>query len=276
MNLFVFQIHTMDQPMSFLKFSNYLLTAVRIGLANTSSMKINNTGRLYLIPNVIGKIHPLEVLPIAVKKIIETLNCFIFEKEKAGRAFVKSISPNTNQNNLKIYLLNKYTSETNLAEMMTPLKKGVDIGLITDAGCPGIADPGANIVALAHTENIRVIPLVGPSSVLLAIMSSGLNGQSFSFNGYLPIEKLKRKKAIKLYEIRSIEQKQTQVFIETPYRNNILLDELTKTLRPKTLLSVACDITLPTEFIKTYYNEFWRINKVDLNKRPAIFSFLGS
>lgn len=232
-------------------------------------------GRLFLIPNVLGDTAPLEVMPISVKKTMESLRCFVFEKEKAGRAFVKSISPNIPQDNIKVHLLNKFTEEDELNAMLLPLLGGEDIGLITDAGCPGVADPGAALVALAHTNNIRVIPLVGPSSILLAIMAAGLNGQSFAFNGYLPIDKSERRKAIKQFEKKSIELNQTQLFIETPYRNNALLDELSKVLRPKTLVSVACDITLHTEFIKTATAEAWRKNKEDLHKRPTVFSLLG-
>jgi 16S rRNA (cytidine1402-2'-O)-methyltransferase len=232
-------------------------------------------GRLFLIPNVLGDTAPLEVMPISVKKAMESLRCFVFEKEKAGRAFVKSISTNIPQDNIKVHLLNKFTEEDELNAMLLPLLDGEDIGLITDAGCPGVADPGAALVALAHTNNIRVIPLVGPSSILLAVMAAGLNGQSFAFNGYLPIDKSERRKAIKQFEKKSIELNQTQLFIETPYRNNALLEELSKVLRPKTLVSVACDITLPTEFIKTVTAEAWRKNKEDLHKRPTVFSLLG-
>ena len=232
-------------------------------------------GRLFLIPNVLGDTAPLEVMPISVKKTMESLRCFVFEKEKAGRAFVKSISPNIPQDNIKVHLLNKFTEEDELNAMLLPLLDGEDIGLITDAGCPGVADPGAALVALAHMNNISVIPLVGPSSILLAVMASGLNGQSFAFNGYLPIDKSERRKAIKQFEKKSIELDQTQLFIETPYRNSALLEELSKVLRPKTLVSVACDITLPTEFIKTATAEAWRKNKEDLHKRPTVFSLLG-
>ena len=238
-------------------------------------MSTKTSGRLFLIPNVLGDTAPLEVMPISVKKTIEALRCFVFEKEKAGRAFVKSISPNTHQDNITVHLLNKFTTEEDLTAMLLPLQNGEDMGLITDAGCPGVADPGASLVARAHANNMRVIPLVGPSSILLAVMAAGLNGQSFAFNGYLPIDKGERRKAIKQYEKKSIERNQTQVFIETPYRNNALLDELSKALRPKTLLSVACDITLPTEFIKTAAAEAWRNNKEDLHKRPTVFSFLS-
>ena len=238
-------------------------------------MSTQTTGRLFLIPNVLGETAPLEVMPLSVKKTIEALRCFVFEKEKAGRAFVKSISPNIPQDTIVVHLLNKFTTEEDLTAMLVPLQRGEDMGLITDAGCPGVADPGAALVARAHINNIRVIPLVGPSSILMAVMAAGLNGQSFAFNGYLPIEKDERKKAIKAYEKKSIELNQTQVFIETPYRNNALLDELSKVLRPTTLLSVACDITLSTEFIKTATADTWRNNKEDLHKRPAVFSILG-
>ncbi len=238
-------------------------------------MSTQTTGRLYLIPNVLGDTAPLEVMPISVKKTIEALRCFVLEKEKVGRGFVKSICPNIPQDNIRVHLLNKFTTEEDLTAMLLPLQKGEDMGLITDAGCPGVADPGAALVARAHINNIRVIPLVGPSSILLAVMAAGLNGQSFAFNGYLPIDKAERRKAINEFEKKSIELNQTQVFIETPYRNMALLNELSKALRPKTQLSVACDVTLPTEFIKTATAETWRNNKEDLHKRPAVFSLLG-
>lgn len=236
---------------------------------------MKTSGTLYLIPNVLGDTAPLEVIPMSVKKIIEELQYFIFEKEKAGRAFVKRISPNIQQPNLVVFLLNKFTLTDELHEMITPLLEGKDVGLITDAGCPGIADPGADLVALAHKNNIRVTPLVGPSSILLAVMASGLNGQSFAFNGYLPIEKSERKKAIKHFEKISKENGQTQVFIETPYRNNTLLEDLLKSLRPQTMLSITCDVTLPSEFIHTSAVEAWRTSNLDFNKRPAVFSFLA-
>ena len=233
-------------------------------------------GTLFLIPNALGDTAPLEVIPMSVKKTIEDLRHFVFEKEKAGRAYVKRISPKVPQNTIAVFLLNKFTTPEELLEMLTPLKNGENMGLITDAGCPGIADPGADLVALAHQNNIRVTPLVGPSSILLAVMASGLNGQSFAFNGYLPIDKAERKKAIKQFEKKSKEIQQTQVFIETPYRNNALLEELCKSLHPETRLSVACDITLPTEHIKTQTAANWKKNKEDFLRRPAVFSILAS
>lgn len=231
---------------------------------------------MFLIPNVLGDTAPLEVVPMSVKKTIESLRYFVFEKEKAGRAFVKRICPSVPQNAIGVFLLNKFTTTEALHEMLVPLQNGENVGLITDAGCPGIADPGADLVALAHQNHIRVTPLVGPSSILLAVMASGLNGQSFAFNGYLPIDKAERKKVIKQFEKKSKEIQQTQVFIETPYRNNALLEELCKSLRPETRLSIACDLTLTTEFIRTEAAENWKKIKADLLRRPAVFSFLAS
>mgnify|MGYP006172785789 FL=1 len=233
-------------------------------------------GVLFLIPNVLGDTAPLEVIPLSVKKTTEQLSYFVFEKEKAGRAFLKRLSPNISQNNITVFLLNKFSATEEIQEIITALVEGNDIGLITDAGCPGIADPGADLVAQAHQNNIRVVPLVGPSSILLAVMSSGLNGQSFAFNGYLPIDKTERKKTIKMYEKKSKELQQTQVFIETPYRNNVLLEEFCKTLNPNTLLSIACDITLPTEYIKTNTVGNWKSNKESFLRRPVVFSLLAS
>jgi 16S rRNA (cytidine1402-2'-O)-methyltransferase len=150
-------------------------------------------------------------------------------------------------------------------------KKGLSVGLLSEAGCPAIADPGADIVKLAHQNNIQVVPLVGPSSIILALMGSGMNGQSFAFNGYLPIDKDQRKSELKRLERLSFEQNQTQLFIETPYRNNKMLEDLIAVLHPQTRVCVACDITLPSEFIKTYTANEWKKIKVDLHKRPAIF-----
>jgi len=228
-------------------------------------------GRLYLIPSVLGDNEPLEVLPISIKGAIEEIDFYIVENEKSARRFIKKISPRKSQSKLNIETLNKFTEPAIIPTFLQPCLEGHDVGVISDAGCPGIADPGAEVVLIAHEKFIQVIPLVGPSSILLAMMASGLNGQNFAFTGYLPIENADRKKAIKALERISRDTKQSQIFIETPYRNDKLLQELLKTLAPNTKLSVACDITLPTEQIATRTVSDWKHIKWELHKRPAIF-----
>ncbi|PTM01685.1 MAG: SAM-dependent methyltransferase [Bacteroidetes bacterium] len=231
----------------------------------------DNKGNLYLIPTPLGDNAPLEVLPISVKKIIESINDYIVENEKTARRFIKKISSGKSQSSLNIHILNKYTEQSELPIFLQACKLGKSVGLLSEAGCPGIADPGAEIVKIAHENNIRVIPLVGPSSILLALMSSGMNGQSFTFNGYLPIDKGERKAKLKLLERISSDQNQSQIFIETPYRNNKMLEDICLTLQNQTRVCVACDITLSTEFIKTKTVEDWKRNTIDLHKRPTIF-----
>lgn len=158
-----------------------------------------------------------------------------------------------------------------LNSFLDPIYEGYNIGLISDAGCPGVADPGSDIIKIAHQSNIKVVPLVGPSSILLAIMSSGLNGQNFAFNGYLPIDRADKKNKIKELEKTSQQKNQSQIFIETPYRNNKMLEDLTKTLSGDTKLCIACDITLSTEYIKTLSVNEWKKNKINIDKKPAIF-----
>lgn len=232
---------------------------------------MGNIGKLYLIPTTLGDNEPLEVLPISIKRTIEQIDHYIVENEKTARHFIKKISSKKSQPSLHINVLNKFTEPEMLPTFLDPCFEGFNIGIISEAGCPGIADPGADIVAIAHQKGIQVVPLVGPSSILLALMASGLNGQSFAFNGYLPIEAGERKKSIKRFEKLSRDFDQSQIFIETPYRNNKLLDELIKTLSPHTLVCVACDITLPTEFIATKKAMDWQRTSVDLHKRPTIF-----
>lgn len=228
-------------------------------------------GKLYLIPTTLGDNEPLEVLPMSVKKIIELTDTYIVENEKTARRFIKRISSNKAQASLEIFHLNKFTNSSILPEFLEPCMRGINVGLLSEAGCPGVADPGADIVKLAHEKDIKVVPLVGPSSILMAIMSSGMNGQSFSFNGYLPIDKGERKSEIKRLERLSFDHNQSQIFIETPYRNNKMLEDLYNVLGKNTNICVACDITLPTEYIKTFTAEEWSKKKVDLHKRPTIF-----
>ncbi|WP_419211767.1 SAM-dependent methyltransferase [Maribacter sp. X9] len=235
------------------------------------SVQNGKTGNVYLIPSTLGDMAPLEVLPISIKQAIEKIDHYVVENEKTARHFIKKISPRKSQPSLKLSVLNKFTEPQEIPSFLDPCLQGIDLGILSEAGCPGIADPGAAVVKIAHEKNIQVIPLVGPSSILLALMASGMNGQNFAFNGYLPIDGAERKKYIKNLERKSKEENQSQVFIETPYRNNKMLEELIKSLMPSTRICVAADITLPTEYIKTKTAQNWKNEKVDLHKRPAIF-----
>lgn len=232
---------------------------------------MNSKGKLYLIPTTMGEMNPEEVLPSLIYRTVELINTYIVENEKTARKFIKSIQPKKIQAELKISLLNKRTEDSELIAMIKPCLNGENIGLMSEAGCPGVADPGAVIVKIAHENGIQVVPLVGPSSILLAMMASGMNGQSFAFNGYLPIDKGEKKNAIKNFEALSHSKNQSQLFIETPYRNNKLMEDLLQFLQPNTLLCVACDITLPTEYIKTFKVSEWKKIKADLHNRPTIF-----
>jgi len=232
-----------------------------------------NNPVLYLIPCTLGDNPPMEVLPLTIRKTIEPLTHFIVENEKEARRFIKRIAPQKKQDELVLFPLNKFSDPMELQTYLAPMENGLSMGLLSDAGCPGIADPGAVMVKRAHAKNFIVKPLVGPSSILLAMMASGMNGQSFAFNGYLPIDKQQRSRAIKRLEKHSGDYDQTQAFIETPYRNEQLLNDFIKTLSPTTQLSIACDLTLPTEWVKSAPIKQWRKIKVDLQKRPAIFLF---
>ena len=228
-------------------------------------------GKLYLIPTTLGEMNPHDVLPQTVKKAIDFIDDYIVENEKTARKFIKSIHPEKVQDSLRISSLNKRTEVAEYNAMIAPCLNGLNIGLMSEAGCPGVADPGAVIVKIAHENGIQVVPLVGPSSILLAMMGSGMNGQSFAFNGYLPIDKSDKKAALKNFENLSSTKNQSQIFIETPYRNNKLLEDLLQILQPNTHLCIATDITLPTEYIKTFRVADWKKIKVDLHNRPTIF-----
>ncbi len=228
-------------------------------------------GKLYLIPTTLGETEPLEVMPLSVKKVIEEIDYFIVENEKSARRFIKKITPKKSQPSLKIMLLDKYAQEIETRTYLDVCKQGIHVGLLSEAGVPAVADPGATIVKLAHEKGIQVVPLVGPSSILMALMSSGMNGQNFAFNGYLPIDKADRKRAIKELEKLSREKNQSQIFIETPYRNEKMFTDLKAVLTPSTHLCIAVDITLPSEYIKTFTVKDWKHHKPDLHKRPAIF-----
>lgn len=236
-----------------------------------STSKSATRGKLYLIPTTLGESDPLDVLPYTVKRTIEFINDYIVENEKTARKFIKSIDPEKVQASLRLSSLNKHTEASEYNKMIQPCLEGKNIGLMSEAGCPGVADPGAVIVKLAHEKNIQVIPLVGPSSILLAMMASGMNGQNFAFIGYLPIDKTDKKITLRNLEKLSQDKNQSQIFIETPYRNNKMLEDILQALQPNTHLCVAADITLPTEYIKTMRVSDWKKTKIELHNRPAIF-----
>lgn len=229
-------------------------------------------GTLYLIPTTLGEVAFEEVLPVKIAEILEKCFFFFVENEKTARKFIKKVLPNRNLADIQLFLIDKHEKVTNYSEFLDLCLEGKSIGILSEAGCPAVADPGAIIVALAHQKNIKVTPLVGPSSIILAVMASGFNGQSFAFNGYLPIEKNERKSTLKRLEKRAKEENQTQIFIETPYRNNKLLEDMLQILQKDTKISISCDLTLPSEYIKTASVSKWKEISVDLHKRPAIFS----
>lgn len=228
-------------------------------------------GKIYLIPCPLGDVPASAVLPISVLKAIERIDYYIVEHEKNARRFIKAAVPEKQQPILNFQEINKFTDASEIPAMLDPCLRGIDMGVISDAGCPGIADPGAMVVHHAHEKGIQVIPMVGPSSILLGMMASGFNGQNFTFNGYLPIDKKERKSELKRLERLSKDFDQSQLFIETPYRNNQMLQSLTEILSSQTRICVACDITLPTEYIRTATVDQWKEIKVDLHKRPTLF-----
>lgn len=228
-------------------------------------------GNLFLIPTTLGDCRPENVLPESIRNTIGIVDFYIFENEKTGRKSIKLTNPEKVQSGLKISILNKHTEKKEHLAMIQPCLDGHHVGLMSEAGCPGIADPGAVIASLAHEKGVRVIPLVGPSSIFMALMASGMNGQNFAFNGYIPIEKSEKKTVLKSFEKTSFEKNQTQIFMETPYRNNKMFDDLLTTLQPDTKLCIATDITLDTEFIKTKTVAQWKKTTIDLHNRPCIF-----
>jgi 16S rRNA (cytidine1402-2'-O)-methyltransferase len=216
------------------------------------------------------------VMPDAVRQRAAEIGYYIVEHPKTARRFLKQIDCLQPLQRISMSILDEHTPSSALPDLLTPLLEGVDVGLLSEAGCPGVADPGAKLVQLAHQRNIRVVPLVGPSSILLALMASGLNGQCFAFQGYLPIEARRRVKKITELEKESIIRGQTQIFIETPYRNQKLVELLVSVCRPDTRLCVACNLTLRAEHIATRTIEQWKDYTLDLNKKPCIFLLEGS
>lgn len=227
--------------------------------------------KIYLIPTTLGESNVNSVIPSKIKTIIEELDYFIVENTRTARRYIRKVSKDKIIDEITFFELNKHTNKNELSRFLQPAIEGNNIGIISEAGNPGIADPGADIVSIAHRKSLQVVPLVGPSSILLALISSGLNGQNFAFNGYLPIKDNERAKKIQFLENRSKAENQSQIFMETPFRNMKMLDAIFNSCRKNTLLCIAIDITLNSEFIKTKTIADWKKNKPEINKRPTIF-----
>ena len=224
---------------------------------------------LYLIPVTLGDTTIEKVLPAYNKEIILGIKHFIVEDVRSARRFLKKVEKSIDS--LTFYPLNKHTSPEAISGYLKPLMAGESMGVISEAGCPAVADPGADVVAIAQRKNLKVVPLVGPSSIIMSVMASGFNGQSFAFHGYLPIEPTERAKRIKVLEQRIYAEDQTQLFIETPYRNQKMMEDILKNCRPQTKLCIAANITCEGEFIKTKTVKEWQGKLPDLSKIPCIF-----
>ncbi len=231
-------------------------------------------GTLYLIPCPIGEqSDPYTVLPSANSEVINSLDYFIVENTRSARRFLSKAKISRPIDTLEFCELNEHSiAGREIEQMVEPILKGRSAGVISEAGVPGVADPGALVVEMCHRKGVKVVPLVGPSSIIMAMMASGLNGQSFAFNGYLPIKPPERAKAIKNFERRAHNEGQSQLFIEAPYRNVKLVEQLFATLNSETKLTIAMDITSPEEYIRTLEIKQWRATQLpEMNKRPAIF-----
>ena len=226
---------------------------------------------LFLIPVTLGETAIDRALPPYNREIISQINHFIVENIRSARRFLKKTDNTVDIDNLTFFELNKHTSPENISDYLKPISEGHSVGVISEAGCPAIADPGADIVAIAQRKNIPVIPLVGPSSIVLSLMASGFNGQSFAFNGYLPIDSNERISKLKSLEQRVYAENQTQLFIETPYRNQKLAEDILKTCKPSTKLCIAADITCEGEYIKTKTISEWKKQLPNLDKKPCVF-----
>jgi 16S rRNA (cytidine1402-2'-O)-methyltransferase len=226
---------------------------------------------LYLIPNLIGDTEPELVLPSGLYSLIKHIKHFIVEDIRTARRFLKKLDKEIVIDDLTFYELNKHSEPTEIDKYLAVAELGSDVGLLSEAGLPCIADPGNVIVMLAHKKNIRVVPISGPSSLFMALMASGLNGQNFAFNGYIPVEALLRINKLKLLENRSVRESQSQIFMDTPYRNDKLLDDILSNLNPRTYLCIASNISCEDEMIATKTIADWKQNKPALNKKPCIF-----
>ncbi len=226
---------------------------------------------LFLIPNLLAPDTQRQVLTEYVLETIKSISHFVVEDVRNARRYISSLRLGLKIENLNFYEIGKHSNSENLGEAFELLEKGENVGLISEAGCPAVADPGAAVVAWCQQKDIRVVPMVGASSILLALMASGFNGQNFAFQGYLPIDKNEREEKIKYLEKLAIEKKQTQIFIETPFRNDLLLESLLQTCQSQTLLCIAANLTAQDEWVKTKSIAYWRKNKPSLHKIPCVF-----
>lgn len=256
----------------FSKFPPIILTFAHMNTNETPSSMLT-TPALYLLPVTLGDTTIEQVLPAYNLRVLASIHHFIVEDIRSARRFIKKCDPTADIGQLTFYELNKHTDPQLLEGYLTPLLQGESMGVISEAGCPAIADPGADVVAIAQRKGCKVVPLVGPSSILMALMGSGFNGQSFAFNGYLPIESRERTQTIRRLEARTYAEDQTQLFIETPYRNDKLMQELVQLLRPETRLCVAVNISCADEEIVTHRVREWKKKMPQLGKRPCLFLF---
>ena len=229
------------------------------------------TAALYLIPVTLGDTPLHQVLPDYNTQIIQEIEYFIVENIRSARRFLKQCDKRIDIDSLTFFELNEHTDRRHISEYLSPIRQGNSIGLISEAGCPAIADPGSEVVSIAQNEGVEVIPLAGPSSIFMAVMGSGFNGQNFAFNGYLPIESSERIKTLKKLENRAYTENQTQLFIETPYRNQKMAEDILLTCKPQTRLCIAMNITEENQYIVTKSIKNWKGNLPDMHKRPTVF-----
>ena len=230
------------------------------------------SGTLFLVPNLLGAIPPDSVLPARTIAEARGLTHWVVETPKAARAFIRTLGPPMPIAAMTIDELGDSPTDASLAALLAPLRDGIDVGLLSDAGCPGVADPGAALVTAAHAASLRVVPLVGPSALLLALMASGMNGQRFAFHGYLPVKTDARAMALRNLESESRAQRQAQLFIETPYRNEAMLASIANALQPGTQVCIAADLTLPTEtIVRASARDWQRLGHAQFARRPALF-----
>ena len=233
-------------------------------------------GTLYMVPVTLGDDNLSYVIPADVMKLVQNLEYFVVENEKSARRFLGSVKTNKPVRELNFQLLNEHSAEKDLPNLIAPLLAGHHMGMLSEAGCPGIADPGATLAALAHRKGIKVAPLVGPSSILLSLMASGFNGQQFTFLGYLPSDKAARVNKLKEIEKQSQRLSETQIFIETPYRNQHMLEDILASCAAITKLCIATNISLETEFVVSKTIAEWKKSELpDLHKQPTVFLLLG-